>query len=70
VLSGRAAEFEAEFPFGVLGDALDEWLAALEHDRLAALSNGFAAELSSARRPSNVTSRASSTRSACRAAPS
>jgi len=45
VLSGRAAEFEAESPFGVLGDALDEWLAALEHDRLAALSAGLASEL-------------------------
>ena len=45
VLSGRAAEFEAEHPFGVLGDALDDWLASLGRDRLAALSDGLAAEL-------------------------
>jgi predicted ATPase len=29
VLSGRAAEFEGELPFGVFGDALDGWLAGL-----------------------------------------
>jgi DNA-binding CsgD family transcriptional regulator/RecA/RadA recombinase len=33
VLSGRAAEFEAEGPFGVFGDALDEWLASLDRER-------------------------------------
>ena len=45
VLSGRAAEFEAENPFGVFGDALDDWLAALDRDRLAVLSAGLEAEL-------------------------
>ena len=45
LLSGRAAEFEAESPFGVFGDALDDWLASLDRDRLAALSTGLEAEL-------------------------
>ena len=46
VLSGRAAEFEAEDPFGVFGDALDDWLSSREREHLAKLSDGFASELS------------------------
>ena len=45
VLSGRAAEFEAELPFGVFGDALDDWLVALEPARRQALARGLADEL-------------------------
>jgi DNA-binding CsgD family transcriptional regulator len=45
VLAGRAAEFEAELPFGVFTDALDDWLLAQTADRLAALAGGSAAEL-------------------------
>ena len=45
VLSGRAAEFEAELPFGVFGDALDDWLVALEPERRQALAGGLADEL-------------------------
>jgi DNA-binding CsgD family transcriptional regulator/tetratricopeptide (TPR) repeat protein len=45
VLSGRAAEFEAEHPFGVFGDALDDWLLGRDRDRLEALAAGLAAEL-------------------------
>ena len=45
VLSGRAAEFEAELPFGVFSDALDDWLVALDPDRMGALAGGLAAEL-------------------------
>ena len=45
VLAGRAAEFEAELPFGVFADALDDWLLAQPADRLAALAGGSAAEL-------------------------
>ena len=45
VLSGRAAEFEAEHPFGVFGDALDGSLLDQGHERLEALASGLAAEL-------------------------
>ena len=45
VLSGRAAEFEAEHPFGVFGDALDDWLGSREHEHLAELGAGLATEL-------------------------
>ena len=45
VLSGRAADFEAEQPFGVFGDALDGWLLDQERERLEALASGLAAEL-------------------------
>ena len=45
VLSGRAAEFEAEDPFGVFGDALDDWLGSRERGDLAKLAAGLAAEL-------------------------
>ncbi|HEX4345202.1 MAG TPA: AAA family ATPase [Solirubrobacteraceae bacterium] len=45
VLSGRAAEFEGELPFGVFGDALDDWLEGLGSERLATLAGGHAAEL-------------------------
>ena len=45
VLCGRAAEFEAELPFGVFTDALDDWLLTQSTDRLAALAGGSAAEL-------------------------
>jgi len=38
VLSGRAAEFEGELPFGVFVDALDDHLATLHPDRLVALA--------------------------------
>jgi predicted ATPase len=38
VLSGRAAELEAELPFGVFADAMDDWLQGLppEHRRMLA----------------------------------
>ena len=45
VLSGRAADFEAEQPFGVFGDALDGWLLDQERERLEVLASGLAAEL-------------------------
>lgn len=45
VLSGRAAEFEAELPFGVFGDALDDWLVRLEPERLEVLAGDLAGEL-------------------------
>ena len=45
MLAGRAAEFEAELPFGVFTDALDDWLLVQPADRLAALAGGSAAEL-------------------------
>ena len=44
VLSGRAAEFEGELPFGVFVDALDDYLASLDPERLEALA-GRAAPL-------------------------
>jgi hypothetical protein len=45
VLSGRAAEFEAEDPFGVFGDALDDWLGSRGPEQLAELGAGLASEL-------------------------
>jgi tRNA A-37 threonylcarbamoyl transferase component Bud32/tetratricopeptide (TPR) repeat protein len=42
VLAGRSAEFEAELPFGVFSDAIDDWLESLEPDRLAALAGDAA----------------------------
>jgi DNA-binding CsgD family transcriptional regulator/tetratricopeptide (TPR) repeat protein len=45
VLAGRAAEFEAELPFGLFGGALDDWLASLAPGRLERLAGGLAAEL-------------------------
>ena len=45
VLAGRSAEFEAELPFGVFGDAVDDWLVGLERDHLAALAASSAEEL-------------------------
>ena len=38
VLSGRAAEFEGDLPFGVFVDALEDHLAALDRERLVALA--------------------------------
>ena len=37
VLSGAASEFEHDLPFSVFVDALDEYVAGLEPDRLAVL---------------------------------
>ena len=45
VLSGRAAEFEAELPFGVFGDAMEDWLRAQGRDGLEALAEEVAAHL-------------------------
>lgn len=45
VLAGRAAEFEGELPFGVLVDAMDDHLAALDPKRLVALAGRAAALL-------------------------
>jgi ATP/maltotriose-dependent transcriptional regulator MalT len=45
VLSGAASEFERDLPFSVFADALDEYLAGLEPDRLAALDGAVQAEL-------------------------
>ena len=45
VLSGRAAEFEGELPFGLFGDAMDDWLLRLPSARLASLAGDLAAEL-------------------------
>ncbi len=44
-LSGRAAEFEAELPFGVSSHALDDWLFSVAPTRLEALAGGLAAQL-------------------------
>jgi DNA-binding CsgD family transcriptional regulator len=41
VVSGRAADFEGELPFGVFVDALDDQLASLGPARLATLANGL-----------------------------
>lgn len=38
VLSGRAAEFEGDVPFGVFVDALEDHLGALDRERLVALA--------------------------------
>jgi ATP/maltotriose-dependent transcriptional regulator MalT len=45
VLSGSAAEFERDLPFSVFVDALDEYVAGLEPDRLAVLEDAVQAEL-------------------------
>ncbi len=45
VLSGSASELEADLPFWVLVDALDEYVAALEPHRLDALGEDVLAEL-------------------------
>ena len=45
VLSGAASEFEHDLPFSVFVDALDEYIAGLEPDRLAALDGAVQAEL-------------------------
>src|SRR5499433_4342469 len=45
VLSGSASEFEHDLPFSVFVDALDEYVAGLQPDRLAALEDTIQAEL-------------------------
>jgi DNA-binding NarL/FixJ family response regulator len=45
VLSGGASEFERGLPFSVFLDALDEYVAGLESERLAALDDEVKAEL-------------------------
>lgn len=45
VLSGAASEFEHDLPFSVFVDALDEYVAGLEPDRLALLDGTVQAEL-------------------------
>jgi predicted ATPase len=45
VLSGSASELEGELPFWVFVDALDEYIAALEPRRLAALDDDARPEL-------------------------
>jgi predicted ATPase len=45
VLSGAASEFEHDLPFSVFVDALDEYVAGLKPDRLAALDDAVQAEL-------------------------
>jgi ATP/maltotriose-dependent transcriptional regulator MalT len=45
VLSGAASEFENDLPFSVFVDALDEYVAGLELDRLAVLGDAVQAEL-------------------------
>jgi len=45
VLSGSASEFENDLPFSVFVDALDEYAAGLEPDRLAVLDDAVQAEL-------------------------
>ena len=45
VLSGRAAEFEGELPFGLFGDALDDWLVSLGTTRLGPIAGDLAPEL-------------------------
>ncbi|MGZ6135797.1 MAG: AAA family ATPase, partial [Myxococcaceae bacterium] len=45
VLSGAASEFEHGLPFSVFVDALDEYVAGLETDRLAVLDGAVQAEL-------------------------
>ena len=42
VLSGRAAEFEGELPFGVFVDAVDDYLASLDRQALEALAGSAA----------------------------
>jgi DNA-binding NarL/FixJ family response regulator len=45
VLSGAASEFENDLPFSVFVDALDEYVAGLEPDRIAVLDDAVQAEL-------------------------
>ncbi len=45
VLSGSASELERDLPFSVFVDALDEYVAGLEPDRLAGLDERIKAEL-------------------------
>ena len=45
VLPGRAAEFERELPFGLLVDALDDYLATLDHRKLERAGGERLAEL-------------------------
>jgi ATP/maltotriose-dependent transcriptional regulator MalT len=45
VLSGAASEFENDLPFSVFVDALDEYVAGLEPDRLCVLDHAVQAEL-------------------------
>src|SRR5262249_42619001 len=45
VLSGAASEFENDLPFSVFVDALDEYVASVEPDRLALLDDAVQAEL-------------------------
>src|SRR5215468_4261223 len=45
VLSGAASEFEHDLPFSVFVDALDEYVAGLQPDRLAVLDGAVQAEL-------------------------
>src|SRR4249920_4276315 len=45
VLSGAASEFENDLPFSVFVDAVDEYVAGLEPDRLAVLDDAVQAEL-------------------------
>jgi DNA-binding NarL/FixJ family response regulator len=45
VLSGAASEFERDLPFSVFVDALDEYVAGLEPDRLAVLDGTVQTEL-------------------------
>jgi len=45
VLSGAASEFENDLPFSVFVDALDEYVAGLEPDRLAVLDDAVQTEL-------------------------
>jgi DNA-binding CsgD family transcriptional regulator len=47
VLDGRAAEFERDIPFGLLVDALNDYVGSLEPALLRALEEGMLAELAS-----------------------
>ena len=43
VLDGRAAEFELDIPFGLIVDALNDYLGSLEPSRLRTLNDGLVA---------------------------
>jgi predicted ATPase len=47
VLNGRAAEFERDIPFGLIVDALNDYLAAMEPAMLRVLDEGMLGELAS-----------------------
>ena len=47
VLDGRAAEFEQDIPFGLVVDALNDYLGSLEPALFRALDEGVVAELAS-----------------------